>query len=199
MKIKNSFEKFILVLVLFAILSILLAKKQAYTDGSTDPAYQKGIVYLNQFKPDEAIIEFNKVIKLYPRSDKGYEARARAYKGIGRREEALKDYTQVIKINSPETIQSAYNNRGFLYKAAGDLDKAINDFTAGIKAVAKPKSQEFIYLKIILHRNRAKAYFQKKEYSKALEDVRSIEKLGGSVEPDFIAKLKNQDLPVGSK
>ena len=41
--------------------------------------------------------------------------------------------------------------------------------------------------------DRGRAYGAKGDLNKALEDVRSIEKLGGSVYPEFIAKLKNRD------
>lgn len=164
-----------------------------YAQDSAESAYQQGATYLKQNKIDEAIAEFTTAIALNPRSDKAYYDRGRAFKAKGEIDKALDDYTQAIDINSPETIQSACNNRGQIYEAKGNLDKALEDYTRGIEAMPNPMFSGFRYFKQVLHRNRAEIYLQRKEYDKALKDVQSIEKMGGSVEPEFIAKLKNRD------
>lgn len=180
-------------MVLVGCLSLLMTTSKVYAQESADSAYQKGANYLKQNKLDEAIGELSKAIELNPRSDKAYYDRGRAYKVKGEIDKALEDYTQTINLNSPETIQSACNSRGQIYEAKGDLDKALKDYTKGIEAMPNPTFSGFQYFKQVLHRNRAQVYLQKKEYDKALEDVDSIEKLGGSVDPEFIAKLKNRD------
>ena len=166
---------------------------------SADSTYQKGASYLKQNKLDEAISEFSKAIELNPRSDKAFYDRGRAYSAKGDFGNALVDYSQAININSPESIQSAYNNRGLVYEAKGDLDKALEDYTKGIETMPNPMFSGFRYFKSVLHRNRAEVYRQKGEFDKAMQDVRSIQALGGEVEPAFVAKLKNKDYSVSVK
>ncbi|MDD5355623.1 MAG: tetratricopeptide repeat protein [Candidatus Omnitrophica bacterium] len=159
--------------------------------GLSDSAYQAGQDYMNQGKFDEAIVEFSKAIELNPRLDSVYYARARAYGAKDSLEKELADYDQVININSPETIQLACINRGMAYEYKGDLDKALAVYTKGIEAIPDPMSPKFGYLKQILYRNRAQIYLSRKEFDKVLDDVKGIEKLGGSVDLEVIKKIKN--------
>jgi len=169
-----------------------LMMERADAKDSAESAYEKGANYLKQNKLDDAIRELSKAIELKP-SDKAYYDRARAYEAKGQTLEALEGYTRAIYLNSPETIQAACNNRGRIYEAKGFLDKAIADYTKGIEAMPNPKFSGFRHFKQVLHRNRAEAYLKKEEYEKALEDVRSIEGLGGSVEPEFLTRIKNKE------
>ena len=182
-----------LIIALIGCFLISMASSKIYAQESADSAYQKGANYLKENKLDEAIVEFSKAVELNPNSDDAYYDRGRTYNAKGDLDKALADYTQVISIDSPESIQSAYNNRGQIYETKGDLDKALEDYTKGIEAMPNPMFSGFRYFKQVLHRNRAKLYLQKNEYEKAWSDVRSVEKLGGSVDPKFIEKLKNRD------
>lgn len=173
--------------------SLIHVAGKVYAQESADSAYQKGANYLKQNRLDEAITEFSKAIELNPSMDKAYYDRGRVYEAKGDLDKAIEDYTKAIGLNSIETIQSAYNNRGQAYEAKGDLDSALVDYTKGIEAVPNPTFSGYRYFKQVLHRNRAEIYLLKKEYDKALEDVRNIEKLGGSVKPEFIEKLKKRD------
>jgi len=199
MRGKSGFKMLTLITVLVGCPSILMTSSKAHAQESADSAYQKGANYLKQNKLDEAINEFGKAIELNPRSDGAYYNRGRAYKAKGEIGKALEDYTKAINLNSPETIQPACNNRGQIYEDKGDLDKALEDYTKGIEAMPNPTFSGFRYFKQVLHRNRAQIYLQKEEYDKALEDVDSIEKFGGSVDPEFIAKIKNRDSSSNKK
>lgn len=181
-----------LILAAAGCLSVLMADSKVYARESSELAYQKGLNYLKQNKLNQAITSFGRAIIINPRFDKAYYNRGRAYKEKGEIDKALNDYTQAIAINSPETIQSAYNNRGQIYEAKGDLDKALEDYTKGIEAMPNPTFEAFRYFKQVLYRNRAEVYLQKKVYDKALEDAQSIEKMGGSVDPELMEKIKSK-------
>lgn len=79
-------------------------------------ALNKGTSFVNKGMYDQAIEELNKAIQMSPNSDGAYYNRGRAYFAKGDIDQAISDYTQTIEINSPETIQPAYNNRGYAYE-----------------------------------------------------------------------------------
>jgi tetratricopeptide (TPR) repeat protein len=73
-----------------------------------------------------------------------------------------------------------YNNRGWDYGAKGQHDQAITDYTKALEI--DPRYD-------IAYNNRAVAFFTKKAYDRAWEDVRKAQSLGFKVPPGFLADL----------
>ena len=78
---------------------------------------------------------------------------------VGKYQEAIKDYTEVIKIDSG--FYKAYHNRGVVYDLLGDLDKSIADYTSAI--MLYPTYDQAYY-------NRARVYGRTGQSHKAIED-----------------------------
>jgi tetratricopeptide (TPR) repeat protein len=66
-------------------------------------------------------------IDLVPNYAVAYFNRGYAYGEKGDYDQALADYTQVIRLDP--NYAAAYNNRGYAYRNKGDYDRAIADYT----------------------------------------------------------------------
>jgi tetratricopeptide (TPR) repeat protein len=119
----------------------------------------RGLIYLEQNRPDEALSDFNKAVASAPGILKWYFNRAAAYRLLGRYDKALEDLTTVLKWN-PSDIRG-YVHRGNTYFLMGQYDEAISDFS---KAISLKPDSAFVYF------NRGKAYRLKKQYDKAIDD-----------------------------
>jgi tetratricopeptide (TPR) repeat protein len=61
-------------------------------------------------------------------------SRGNGYLDLGKYQEAIIDYSQVIEIDDQTMeISLIYNNRGICYRGIGDFDQAIKDFNKAIK------------------------------------------------------------------
>lgn len=90
-----------------------------------------GISHLNTGKPDRALEDFNRAIKIDPQRADGYLGRANTLNTMGRYEDALKDYERALEIDSK--LANAYINRGSAYSHLGDYEKAIADYEKGLE------------------------------------------------------------------
>ncbi|MEE4261522.1 MAG: tetratricopeptide repeat protein [Desulfobacteraceae bacterium] len=90
-----------------------------------------GISHLNTGKPDRALEDFNRAIKIDPQRADGYLGRANTLNTMGRYEDALKDYERVLEIDSK--LANAYINRGSAYSHLGEYEKAIADYEKGLE------------------------------------------------------------------
>lgn len=79
-----------------------------------------------------------------------------------------------------ETVEDYYNSAISNMKR-NNFTQAIADFNVAIEI--RPDYATAYY-------GRAYAYYGKKEYDKALADVHKTEKLGITVDPDFISELE---------
>jgi tetratricopeptide (TPR) repeat protein len=75
---------------------------------------------------NEAMIDFNKAIALYPNFEIAYINRATTFYFLGRYQEALRDYNHAIAIN-PDNHQPYYRS-ALTYRALGDFAAAQQDF-----------------------------------------------------------------------
>jgi len=119
----------------------------------------RGIIYLEQNRPEEALMDFNKAVASSPFIMKYYCNRASAYRLLGRYDKALEDLTRVVT-TGPRDI-TGYVYRGNTYLLMGQYDEAIADFS---KAISLKPDSTFVYF------NRGKAYRLKKQYDKAIDD-----------------------------
>ncbi|MDR2152972.1 MAG: tetratricopeptide repeat protein [Helicobacteraceae bacterium] len=97
----------------------------------------------------------------------------------GNLQEAIKQYTQAIKID-PNSAQ-AYNNRGIAYGKLGDYGKAIADFTQAIKIDPKYATA---------YNNRAVAYAFLNDLKNATKDARKACELGECTALQILAQEK---------
>jgi tetratricopeptide (TPR) repeat protein len=128
---------------------------------NAQPAYvfhDKGVEKLDAKNYVEAIKDFDLALQKDKNHAPSYCDKARAEAEIGKREEALKNFEQAIKLKSDYT--EAYYYRALLYYKIKD-DKAIDDFSKTIQL--SPKNTD-AYLK------RGMCYFAKKQEQDALKD-----------------------------
>ena len=119
----------------------------------------RGSIYMNRGDYDQAIANFDEVLKLFPKLDSAYATRGLAYFYKGDYDRAIAGYNQALKLNPTKDI--FYENRGRVYLGKGEFDHAIADFDQALKL--SPKNYRF-------YENRADAYFDKREWENALQD-----------------------------
>jgi tetratricopeptide (TPR) repeat protein len=74
---------------------------------------------------DQAIADFNMVLKIDPKSVSAYYNRGVAYGGKGQNDQAIADFNRVLKIN-PKSAGSYYN-RAIAYYLKKEYDKSWKD------------------------------------------------------------------------
>jgi tetratricopeptide (TPR) repeat protein len=92
--------------------------------------YQRGRTFYHLGKSQEAILDFNEAIKIYP-INQAYHQRGRAYKSLSRFNEAILDFDAAIKLD-PKFIYSYYE-RGNANIGLGKFQEAILDYNEAIK------------------------------------------------------------------
>ena len=98
---------------------------------SYDDAIMDGASNLNRGKPEKALEDFNRAIKIKPEVAAGYLGRANTLNIMGRYEEAIEDYDTALEI-TPD-LANAYINRGSAYSHLGKYEKAIADYEKGLE------------------------------------------------------------------
>jgi tetratricopeptide (TPR) repeat protein len=119
----------------------------------------RGLIYLDQNRPVEALRDFNTAVALEPDIMKWHSNRAEAYRLLGQSDKALEDLTTVVKLG-PRDIMG-YLHRGNTYVLMGQYDKAIADFSS---AILLKQDGAFVYF------NRGSVYRLMKQYDKAIDD-----------------------------
>jgi tetratricopeptide (TPR) repeat protein len=129
--------------------------------------YKKGKDFYNNKDRDNAILELDEAIKLYPNYKDAYYARAVVYWYFGNaNDKAIADFTQVLKID-PDDYRALYNRAGNYYSIS-DFDNAIADYTQLIKL--NPTDYDS-------YRWRGRSYHKISNYSQALADYEKCKQL----------------------
>jgi tetratricopeptide (TPR) repeat protein len=129
-------------------------------------------------RPDEALADYDAAIALRPRYGLAYYNRGNIEFNAGRLDLALRDYDEAIE--RMPAYARAWNNRATVFARLGRSDDALRDFS---QSLALDPNNAGAWC------NRALLYSDRKEYAKALADVRMFEKLGGHPDPDFVKSL----------
>jgi len=87
--------------------------------------YKRGTVLEKKGEHDQAILCFDKAIKIKPRFAEAYCNRGIAYAQKGEYDRAISDYNKAIEINPMYAM--SYNNRGLAYYFKQEYDKAWED------------------------------------------------------------------------
>ena len=95
-----------------------------------DDAIMDGASNLNTGKPEKALEDFNRAIKIKPQVAAGYLGRANTLQILGRYEESIEDYDITLEINP--NLANAYINRASAYSHLGEYEKAIADYEKGL-------------------------------------------------------------------
>jgi len=162
------------------LLSIALLLNTSFVYAQTAVEYlQNGNDDFSRHNFDQAIYEYTKAIDINPNLAKAYNNRGVAYAQEGSLSRAISDFTMAIADNVNDA--EAYNNRGHAYAEVGNNDQAISDYTKAIDINA-------IYVKA--YNNRQVLYYKMGLYDKAWVDVHQVEKIGGTIDPNFIEALK---------
>ena len=96
-----------------------------------DDAIMDGASNLNTGKPEKALEDFNRAIKIDPTKAAGYLGRANTLNIMGRYEQCLEDYNKALDINPK--LANAYVNRASAYSHLGEYQKAIADYERGLE------------------------------------------------------------------
>lgn len=96
-----------------------------------DDAVLDGVSNLNTGKPEKALQDFNRAIKIDPNRADGYLGRANTLNTMGRYMESLEDYGKALEIDPK--LANAYVNRGSAYSHLGEYKKAIADYEKGLE------------------------------------------------------------------
>jgi len=131
----------------------------------------RGLVYLEQNRLDEALRDFDKALDINPVVVDWHGNRALVYYRLGKYDKAVEDYTSIVD-NWPGNVQGRVF-RGNLYILTGHPDKAIDDFDA---ALSLSPGNAGIYF------NRGTAYLKMNRIENAIHDYATTL----SLEPNFI-------------
>lgn len=126
---------------------------------------------------EEAITDFSKALVIGP-STAIYNGRAIAYYQLGEREKAISDISKAIEIN-PRYV-AGYRFRGLMLLKNQQFDLAINDFTKVLPYDSGIGTA---------HHGRSRAFYGKKDFTRALSDAIKAKKLGYDVQRQYVLQL----------
>jgi tetratricopeptide (TPR) repeat protein len=93
--------------------------------------YARGNAYRRRGDYDQAVRNYDQVVRLNPRHGQAYSNRGITYAAKGHVNLAIQDYDEAIRIN-PEHV-NAYYNRGNAYRRTGAYDKAVENYSQVIR------------------------------------------------------------------
>ena len=109
--------------------TIIDRKLQGYN--TFEVFYKRGLAYAEFGMNKEALVDFDKVVKLYPQFNYGYFYRGSSYWHLGEYDKAIVDFTTAIHLDSKDL--HSYFNRGLCYQSEKEYDKALADFSKVIQ------------------------------------------------------------------
>ncbi len=148
--------------------------------------YDRGFQYFCLSRGQEAWMDWTRCLELDPKHSWALNMRGNLLVGLRLYDEALADLDKAIEIE-PD-LPLPYNHRGRVYSAQGKLDLAVENFTKGIELLDKKGRPDDEWL--LMHLNRARAYYRLKEYDKAWADVKFCREKKIPVPEDFVHDLE---------
>jgi tetratricopeptide (TPR) repeat protein len=125
-----------------------------------------------------AIRDYDRAIALKPDFFEAYCNRGNACAGVGRTDDAIRDFDKAIALKPDSAV--AWYDRGNSYSSQGRYAEALRDYD---KAIALQPDLSSAY------KSRALIYYTLKDYGSAWADVKTCERLGGRLNPDFLKAL----------
>ena len=108
------------------IVSMLTLSGCGLGTSAYDDAIMDGASNLGRDKPEEALEDFDRAVKVDPEAAGGYLGRGNALNMMGRYKEAITEYDQAIRIDPK--LANAYANRAIAYSHLEEFEKAIVDY-----------------------------------------------------------------------
>lgn len=128
----------------------------------------KGLELSLRGRNEEAILEFNRYIKMKPKDAMAYVVRGDAHDDMGQFGKAINDYSRTIELEPK--LAEAYDKRGVTYCQLGDYAKALKDFDRAIEL--HPENATYYY-------NRSLAYDSLGDVDKVIENCTNAIELDG--------------------
>lgn len=148
----------------------------------------RGSIRFELNRPDEALVDFDKALKLSPNSPLILNNMGRAMRARGSLGESLGLFSEAIRIDPKYTF--AYHNRGLVYYELQEYQQAIQDFKKAIEL--NPNDPWF-------HINCGHAQHANQDVPSALKSYQAAEKLNPKIPEIFIGRshvfLELDDLP----
>ncbi|MEY2482283.1 MAG: hypothetical protein QOK24_811 [Verrucomicrobiota bacterium] len=131
-------------------------------DRAQNLALQKAGNALTQKDFESALALYDQALQLHlppTKAGETYYGRANAETEKGRYDEAIRDYSEALRLNPKIVV--AYWGRGYAFQLKGDLDSAFSDYAEYLR---HDQNAGRVYF------NRGGIYLQRKEWAKAVED-----------------------------
>ncbi len=136
-----------------------------------------GLALLKEGKLDEAMVHYNRSIRMESNNAVYRYNRGVVYTKLGQYQKAIEDYNCAIRLNS--NYADAYSSRGAVYFTLGQYQKAIENLNEAIRL--KPDYAD-------AYNNRGAAYFKLGQYQKAIENFNEAIRL----KPDYAVAHNNR-------
>ncbi len=118
----------------------------------------------NYFDPDRALNYLNEAVRLDPKSADAHYNRGIAYDGLGKNQQAIKDYNQALQLDPKHT--EVYYKRGIAFSKLGKHKEAKEDFSQVIRL--DPKNPDAYYNRGIACDGLGKFHQAVKDYNQAV-------------------------------
>lgn len=142
--------------------------------------FHRGVVALQLHKDEDALASLSKATELAPSRPDYWLTLGKLLQRLDRCAEAAADFSQAIGLQPGNP--DAYLSRGLCFRRIGRWDEAISDFTRVIEL-----APQFV----AAYSNRALCFYDAKQFDRAWTDVRSVQSLGGQLDPEFIRRLSD--------
>ncbi|WP_204103548.1 MULTISPECIES: tetratricopeptide repeat protein [Spirulina sp. CCY15215] len=150
-----------------ALLSDLLAR---HVDSAID-YNNRGLMYFQCDRYEEALADYNKALELDPRLDGAYNNRANCYVAKGYLGEAIADYQIALDFN-PGNLR-AWINQGITYRDLGLYDLALENFDITLVLGKRLKGR--------VYAERGRTYHLRGDWNSAIADYnRALEQLSNT-------------------
>lgn len=125
--------------------------------------FNRGLAYYGKGLYDQAISDFDLVLRLIPTFYKGYLARGDAYSKNGYHEQAIVDYNRALELNP--RLAEAFVHLGYSYYVRGLYDQAILNLNKAIEI--NPNYIETYYRRGVI-------FLAQGKYSEATSDFKKL-------------------------
>ena len=99
--------------------------------GSAADHYKFGLSNLDNYRLDQALLDFTAAIRMTDTNYKFYLMRGIVYSEMEKFDEAISDLTRSIELKP--NYSDSYNNRGCVYYRIREYDHALQDFSESLR------------------------------------------------------------------
>jgi tetratricopeptide (TPR) repeat protein/ankyrin repeat protein len=176
---KNNIKKFVLTAAIIGVIVFLIfmfkntpkAVPVSIALPNVQSLIEDGQKYFDKGDYDNAIKQFDEIIKNDPKNVLGYAWRGNTYRRKNQFDTAIKDFNEAISLDPKYSF--AYSRRGEAYRGKGDYKTAVNDFNEALKL---DPNDSWAY------GSRGQAYNQMGQTELAIQDFKKAISLDPSIE-----------------